>query len=365
MRAKRTITIVAAATVIFVATAATAVAQPLTRRTPNTLGSWVTSPWNLYFAFNHRFRILGDENIGGIFDEGVVENSPSFNLALGLWAPFMAGVMYSSAPRISNDRRSNEWFPYAKWSPLRTDRWSISLLGGYNSQAESADGVLAGQVNAAGFEFTGEVRGFSDALHTDEAGLALAGGLGYRPTEYIALSADVGGFVTGPDTGVAWSAGIAIGIPFTPHTFSLQVSNALSTIPQEASFNSAETPSSDLVWGFEFTVPFSGFARWGRIFDPRQSAAEGQNVVPMVAEVDIKRFAFHGSDVMVSEGGLVRWINRDPIAHTVAAADGSWRSPPIGPGETYTVHLDEAGRHEYVCTLHPKDRGTILVEPGS
>lgn len=364
MRATRTFTIAAAAAVILLGHVDRTAAQPLTRRTPNTLGSWVTSPWNLYFAFNHRFRILGDENVGDLFDEAFVKNSPTFNLALGLWSPLMAGVMYSSEPVIANAGRGNEWFPYVKWSPLRRDRWSISALAGYNNQAESADGVLAGQVNAAGFELIGEVRGFSDALHTDEAGLALAGGLAYRPTEYIALSADVGGFVVGPDTGAAWSAGIAIGIPFTPHTFSLQVSNTLSTTPQEASFNGAESRDSDLVWGFEFTVPFSGFARWGRIFDPRQSAAGEEHPAPRVAEVDIKRFAFEGSDVLVAEGGRVRWINRDPIAHTVAAADGSWKSPPIGPGETYTLHLDRAGRHVYLCTLHPKDGGSILVEPG-
>ncbi len=65
-------------------------AQSLTRRSPNLYGTWVTSPWNLFFSFNPRFRIIGDEDITGIFDEAFLKNSPTFNLALGLWSPFMA-----------------------------------------------------------------------------------------------------------------------------------------------------------------------------------------------------------------------------------------------------------------------------------
>ncbi len=335
--------------------------QPLTRRTPNIYGTWVTSPWNVYFAFNHRFRILGDKNVGDIVDDAFLKNSPSFNLALGLWPSLMTGVLYTSEPAILNGTRGNEWFPYLKWAPLRSDHWSISLLGGYNSQAASADGVIAGQADVAGFELLGEARGFSDALHTGQAGLALAGGLSYRLTEYIALGGDVGGFVVGPDTGIAWSAGIAIGIPFTPHTFSLQVSNAISTLPQEASFNSAEARGGNLVWGFEFTVPFSGFARWGRLFDPRQTQADGAPA--RVAEVDIKRHQFQSESVLLPPGGMVRWVNRDPVSHTVAAVDGGWRSPVIGPGETYTARVDAPGRHEYRCTLHEHEAGIVLVEP--
>lgn len=349
------------ATAAFVAELA---AQPLTYRTPNVRGTWVTSPWNLYFAFNHRFRILGDENIGDVFDGALLKNSPTFDLALGLWSPFMAGFMYATEPAIRNGTKGNEWFPYLKVAPIRDDHWSLSLLGGYNSQAESADGELAAQAGFAGFEILGAVRGFSDALHTDEAGMALAGGLGYRITEYISLNADIGGFVVGPDTGVAWSAGIALGIPFTPHTFSLQVSNAISTTPQEASFNSAEALGGDLVWGFEFTVPFSGFARWGKIFDPRQSQADGEeSALASVAEVDIKRYAFKSDTVLVPARGSVRWVNRDPVAHRVAAEKGDWESPLIGPGETFTTRIDEPGRFEYRCTLHPHEKGVILVEP--
>jgi amicyanin len=343
-------------------------AQPLTYRTPNIQGTWVTSPWNLNFAFNHRFRIVGnDADITDIVDEGIVDNAPTFNLALGLWSPFMAGVQYGSNPAIRNENSSNEWFPYLKVAPWRYPGWSVSFLGGYNSQAESVDGEVGAQLSWGRFEFLGAVRGFSDALKSGEAGLALAGGLGFRLTNFLSLAGDYSRFAAGPDTTGAWSAGLQMAIPFTPHTFSLQVSNSAGTTPQEASFGGIEAFGGDLTWGFEFTVPFSGFARWNRIFDPvtdddrkrTEAAPEPQRVV----EIEIRQFRFETDTVRVTAGTTVRWVNRDPLAHTSTAENGEWGSPLIGPGETFTVRFDEDGTYPYYCTPHPFMRGAIIVEP--
>lgn len=342
------------------------VAQPLTYRTPNLEGTWVTSSWNLHFQFNHRFRVFGeDADVTDIFDDAIIDNSPTFTLSLGLWSPVMAGVQYASAPAIRNPDVSNEWFPYVKVAPWREGRWSVSALAGYNTQAESADGELAAQVGVDRFELIGAVRGFSDALHTDESGVALAGGLGIRLTNYLMLAGDVSGFVAGPDTGVAFSAGLQLAIPFTPHTFSLQVSNAAATTLQESSFDGIGAAGGNLTWGFEFTVPFSGFARWSNIFDrgrDREPAAPGVEPARVV-EIDIRQFSFEGDTVRVPAGAAVRWVNRDPVAHNTAAEDLTWSSPLIGPGETYTTRLTEPGVYPYFCPLHPFMRSVIVVEP--
>ncbi len=361
---------------------ATTHGQPLTHRTPNLEGTWVTSPWNLFFAFNHRFRIINNRDVTDIFDDAFIKNSPTFNLALGLWSPLMAGVKYSSEPAIINGTRGNEWFPYLKVAALRRDEGSVSLLGGYNTQAESFDGELAAQTLLGPVELLAAVRGFTDALHTDAAGLAFAGGLGIQVTDYILLAADIAGFVAGPDEAdliaagysadalddLGWSAGIHLGIPFTPHTFSLQVTNTSSTMLQTASFNSMESPlvPGDLTWGFEFTVPFSGFARWGRLFDRGKrpaGAPAADGAPPHVAEIDMKRLAFVGDTIHVSAGSTVRWVNRDPVAHTTAG--GSWSSPLIGPGETFTARLSSPGEYAYRCTQHPHMTGLIIVEPAA
>ena len=48
-----------------------AVGQPLTDRSPNMDGTWVTPPHNLFFQFSHRFEMAGtDADIGDIFGEG-------------------------------------------------------------------------------------------------------------------------------------------------------------------------------------------------------------------------------------------------------------------------------------------------------
>jgi plastocyanin len=369
MTGKRTRGLVGLGMIITVALAADLQAQPLTYRSPNVTGTWITSPWNLYFGLNHRFRILGDENIADIFDDALLKNSPTLTLDLGLWAPFMIGVQYASDPAIRNGRRNNEWFPYLKAAPWRDERWSMSVLGGYNSQAESVDGVFSAQASIGAFELLGAVRAFSDALHVGEAGLVLAGGLGIHVTDYILLAADLGGFVAGPDTAAAWSAGINFAIPFTPHTVSLQVTNSSATTPQEASFAGIDARGGGVAWGFEFTVPFSGFARWGRIFDRGQddkSRAEGQQVEPpRVTEIDIREMRFKADTIRAPVGSAVRWVNRDPVAHTIAADEGEWQSPLVGPGETYTTRLEHEGTFPYYCTLHPFMKAVIIVESRS
>lgn len=352
---------------------ATAIAQPLTHRTPNIQGTWVTSPWNLHFQFNHRFRVLGqDADVLDLADDAVLENAPTFNLSLGLWAPLMAGVQYASAPAIVNPDRGNEWFPYLKVAPIREPGGSVSLLAGYNSQAESLDGELAGQASVGRLELLGAVRGFSDALHRGEAGLALAGGLGVRLTNFLMLTGDFADLVAGPTADAGWSAGLHLAIPFTPHTFSLQVSNAAGTTPQEASFGGFNVGDEErLAWGFEFTVPFSGFARWGRIFegDGGQGSGvgrAGEDFPPepgRVVEVEIREFRFQPDTLRVTPGTTVRWINRDAVAHTSTAEDEGWSSPLIGPGETYTRRFGSAGTFNYHCSPHPFMRGVIIVEP--
>jgi hypothetical protein len=79
-------------------------AQPLTHRTPNMEGTWVTAPWNLHFQFKHRFRVTGDDSdVIDLFDDGLLDNSPTFSLSLRL--PFMRGVIIVEADRPPEDGR--------------------------------------------------------------------------------------------------------------------------------------------------------------------------------------------------------------------------------------------------------------------
>ncbi len=354
-----------------------AIAQPLTERTPNLAGTWVSSPLTLNFQFAHRFETVGsDADIGDLFGDAKVVNYPTFDLSLGLFEGAMAGVRYSSNSLIASGQ-PNEWQPYLKYAPLRAagrGRVSVSVLGAWNGANESLDGELAAQTQLGPVLFSGAVRGYTNLydLSEEESGeaLALAGGLGVKVNRYVTLAGDVGGVVAGgelagekPDA--AWSAGLHIGIPFTPHTFSIMATNVTSGTLQGVSGVPAGLPSN-VYWGFEFTVPFSGFARWGRIFKPeetgspeaRQAAAAGRAVV----EIEISQLAFQTKDLEIPVGTTVRWVNKDPIAHTSTDDDGTWESPLLGPGETYEYTFDEVGEYAYHCVPHPFMTAKVVVK---
>ncbi len=82
-----------------------------------------------------------------------------------------------------------------------------------------------------------------------------------------------------------------------------------------------------------------------------------------VVEIEIVEFTFQADTVRVTPGTLVRWVNRDPVAHTSTADEGEWKSPLLGPGETFDVKFDEEGEFPYYCTPHPFMRGVVIVAP--
>ena len=53
-------------------------------------------------------------------------------------------------------------------------------------------------------------------------------------------------------------------------------------------------------------------------------------------QVNIDGFAFVPATLTVSAGTTVTWTNRDEEPHTVAASDGSFHSPGMGTGATFT-----------------------------
>lgn len=63
----------------------------------------------------------------------------------------------------------------------------------------------------------------------------------------------------------------------------------------------------------------------------------------------------------VTVGTTVEWTNRDPLAHTVTAVNGSFNSGLIQPGKTYRHTFTKAGTYSVYCMPHPFMKGTIVV----
>lgn len=346
-------------------------AQPVTERSPNLEGTWVTSHRNLHFTFSHRFEVVGgDVDVSDIFGDGKIVNYPTFALTYGLLDDVNLGFRYSSNSTIAGG--PNEWQPYLKWAPLRASGdgdVSLAATAAWNGAAESLDGELGVQADIGRLGLLGAVRGFSNAFDpasgSDEAALAVGGGALVRLTRHVSLAADVAETVAGPDGETAWSAGLQIGVPYTPHTLSLLATNVTSGTLQGASRGA---PGA-VYWGFEFTVPFSGIARWGDVLEPLE--AEGHpprgavdEAGRAVVEVDIANFSFGGDEMRVPAGTTVRWVNRDPVGHTVTPDDGDWGSPLIGPGEVFEHTFSEPGRYPYHCIPHPYMTSSVVVSAG-
>ncbi len=81
--------------------------------------------------------------------------------------------------------------------------------------------------------------------------------------------------------------------------------------------------------------------------------------------VVIRDFAFDPATVHVRTGTKVTWVNCGPAgdeSHTSTADQGSWDSPLLAPGATFTQSFANAGSFPYHCTPHPGMRGTVTVE---
>jgi plastocyanin len=94
----------------------------------------------------------------------------------------------------------------------------------------------------------------------------------------------------------------------------------------------------------------------GSTGDP--GTASGGKVVP----VAMKDILFVPEKVTARVGQSVRWTNEDDVEHTVKASKGAdFESKTLSKGDTYGAKLTKTGTIDYVCTIHPSQRGTITV----
>jgi plastocyanin len=70
---------------------------------------------------------------------------------------------------------------------------------------------------------------------------------------------------------------------------------------------------------------------------------------------------FEPAILTIAPGETVRWFNDDALPHTVSAADGSWDSGNLAPGQAFERRFDVTGSYPYLCRYHPGMTGTIEV----
>jgi plastocyanin len=77
--------------------------------------------------------------------------------------------------------------------------------------------------------------------------------------------------------------------------------------------------------------------------------------------VQINRTAFSPVTVSITAGDSIRWRNADTRDHQVVSTTGTFASPVLRPGTTYTFRFDVPGTYRYRDALNPNVTGTVRV----
>ena len=77
----------------------------------------------------------------------------------------------------------------------------------------------------------------------------------------------------------------------------------------------------------------------------------------------VDEHAFNPSQIRVSAGSIVTFVNSGRITHTIAATDDSWSTGPLLMAQSGYVTFDEPGTHTYQCEEHPWAMGQGFVDP--
>ena len=75
----------------------------------------------------------------------------------------------------------------------------------------------------------------------------------------------------------------------------------------------------------------------------------------------MNNMAYSNTNLQISAGVRVTWVNNDNMTHTVTADDNSFDSGDIGPGGTFNYTFNTAGTYAYHCKYHSTMKGAIVV----
>jgi plastocyanin len=76
--------------------------------------------------------------------------------------------------------------------------------------------------------------------------------------------------------------------------------------------------------------------------------------------VDIENVAFGEMPTDARVGDVVEWRNKDFVAHTATAQDGSF-DVQLAPGQSARTALKRAGVVKFYCRYHPNMTGEFTV----
>jgi plastocyanin len=78
--------------------------------------------------------------------------------------------------------------------------------------------------------------------------------------------------------------------------------------------------------------------------------------------ISAQNFMFSPATITVKAGATVTWVNLDEEPHTIFSDVGLFRSSALDTKERFSYTFDKPGTYHYICTIHPRMTGTIIVE---
>lgn len=79
------------------------------------------------------------------------------------------------------------------------------------------------------------------------------------------------------------------------------------------------------------------------------------------SEINIQNFSFAPATLTVAVGTTVTWTNRDDDVHKIVSKDDLFKSKVLDKDEAFSFTFSKAGTYPYICSIHPKMTGTVVV----
>jgi plastocyanin len=355
--------------VVVVFPPAVATAQGNLDRPPNISGGWVVRPGTVQFNFLHRF----------VRSPGPVRKVTSFPTFVVATAPVkrtLLGFSYATNSTLAA-AYPNEWEFFGRLAPLEQGArfpFDVAAQVGYNLAAEGPDGELSLARRLGALRLVAGGRLLTDPRPGRDAQFALAGGASLKLGRHFAVQGDLAHLSkrnTVSEKQVAWSAGLAVAIPNTPHTLSLHATNT-----NTATLQGASRGADQVRYGFEFTIPITLARYFGRRppAPPPEAPIEGaampqapgrvvtDSVPGPVFVTAMQALQFVATTIEISAGTTVEWKNDDPVIHTVTADNRSFDSGELEAGRVWRYLFVRPGSYPFHCTTHPFMRGTVVVQ---
>jgi plastocyanin len=81
---------------------------------------------------------------------------------------------------------------------------------------------------------------------------------------------------------------------------------------------------------------------------------------PKMHTVTMDGMRYVPESLTVKKGDTVVWVNKDVVAHTATAP--AFDSGLIAPGQSWKYTVRAKGEFPYVCTYHPRMKGSLTVK---